>query len=443
MAHPARARAWRRSATELTGRIPLRVKLIAVMLVLVTAALAVISIAGIAFLRSYLLNQADQELRAAANYSRAPTIVQSYLFFGAPPAQPNFGGLSIQWLPARGRLQQVVAEYSGYRSGQPHVVQGPAVSRSDSWLYTPGNVSKHAYNWLNTQHRSPVSAPVTVSAASGGGRWRVVSNAPKFLSPSGRTVHGSIILGVDVTTAYRTLSELTVIDLIISCSLLLVLAALGITVIRSSMRPLSDIEQTAQAIAAGDLGRRVPERDARTEVGRLGRALNAMLTHIEAAFLARTASEEAARRSEEAARRSALDATRSEDRMRQFVADASHELRTPLTAIRGFAEYYRQRGGVSDGGVSDSGVNDGAVTPAPQATPALQGTPDPSVAQEAGSSSASRARRCGWACSLTTCSCSRASTRSARSTSAPSTCSRSPRTRCTTLASSHRGAPST
>ncbi len=34
--------------------------------------------------------------------------------------------------------------------------------------------------------------------------------------------------------------------------------------------------------------------------------------------------------------------------MRQFVADASHELRTPLTAIRGFAEYYRQRGGVGD-----------------------------------------------------------------------------------------------
>src|SRR5260221_501914 len=73
-----------------------------------------------------------------------------------------------------------------------------------------------------------------------------------------------------------------------------------------------------------------------------------MLAHIEAAFRARMASEEAARRSEEAARRSALDANRSEDRMRQFVADASHELRTPLTAIRGFAEYYRQRGGVGD-----------------------------------------------------------------------------------------------
>jgi len=60
-----------------------------------------------------------------------------------------------------------------------------------------------------------------------------------------------------------------------------------------------------------------------------------MLSHIEAAFQARSTSEKAARR--------------SEDKMRQFVADASHELRTPLTVIRGYAESYRQRGGVANG----------------------------------------------------------------------------------------------
>jgi two-component system OmpR family sensor kinase len=74
----------------------------------------------------------------------------------------------------------------------------------------------------------------------------------------------------------------------------------------------------------------VPDRDPRTEVGRLGRALNTMLAQIESAFGARAASEASARR--------------SEDRMRRFVADASHELRTPLTTIRGFAELYRQGG---------------------------------------------------------------------------------------------------
>ncbi|HJW59321.1 MAG TPA: HAMP domain-containing sensor histidine kinase, partial [Actinomycetota bacterium] len=127
------------------------------------------------------------------------------------------------------------------------------------------------------------------------------------------------------------------IDLVVSVVVLLALAGVGAVIVRASLRPLVEIEQTARAIAAGDLTRRVPDRDPRTEVGRLGRALNTMLAQIESAFGARAASEASARRSEEAARR-------SEDRMRRFVADASHELRTPLTTIRGFAELYRQGG---------------------------------------------------------------------------------------------------
>jgi two-component system OmpR family sensor kinase len=107
-----------------------------------------------------------------------------------------------------------------------------------------------------------------------------------------------------------------------------------VAIVRASLRPLSDIEKTARAIAAGDLSRRVPDQDPHTEVGQLGRSLNTMLAQIETSFDARTRSEAAARRSEE--------------RMRQFVADASHELRTPLTAMRGYAEYYRQRGGMHD-----------------------------------------------------------------------------------------------
>jgi len=348
MALPARARGIWRSAKGLPGRTPLRIKLIAALLALVTAALAVISFAGIAFLRSYLLNQADQQLRTATYNAPADQIVYSHLFLGLGPAQATYGGLSIQWLPEKGRLQQVIAEYSGFRGvGQPHMVPAPAVTRSDGWLYTPRPANRHAYSWL-IWPGPPVSPPVTVSAASGDGRWRVVSYAAPITTPSNKVLKGTIIVGLDVTSIYRTLNELTVIDVIISGALLVVLAALGVTAIRSSMRPLIDIERTAEAIAAGNLGRRVPERDPRTEVGRLGRSLNAMLAHIEAAFRARLASEEAARRSEEAARRSAHEAGRSEDRMRQFVADASHELRTPLTAIRGYAEYYRQRGGVAD-----------------------------------------------------------------------------------------------
>ena len=154
-----------------------------------------------------------------------------------------------------------------------------------------------------------------------------------------------------MSTVYGTINELVSIDLIVSGIVLVALAVVGIAIVRSSLRPLTDIELTAEAIAAGDLSRRVPDRDPRTEVGRLGRSLNTMLAQVETAFHARENSEAAARR--------------SEDRMRRFVADASHELRTPLTAIRGYAEYYRQRGGLGNGaGKPDAAAADTELAPA-------------------------------------------------------------------------------
>jgi len=163
--------------------------------------------------------------------------------------------------------------------------------------------------------------PVTVPAAGGGGRWRVLVQE----TASGSTVVAASLDGIDATVR-----QLRLIDLGVSLVVLAVLAGVGAVIVRASLRPLVEIEQTARTIAAGDLTRRVPDRDPRTEVGRLGRALNTMLAQIESAFGARAASEASARR--------------SEDRMRRFVADASHELRTPLTTIRGFAELYRQGG---------------------------------------------------------------------------------------------------
>jgi two-component system OmpR family sensor kinase len=104
------------------------------------------------------------------------------------------------------------------------------------------------------------------------------------------------------------------------------MGALVMVVVRRGLRPLRQMAGTADAIASGDLTRRVPEGRAGTEVGRLGSALNEMLGQIEGAFSEKSASEE---------------------RLRQFVADASHELRTPLTSIRGYAELLG-RGGFAD-----------------------------------------------------------------------------------------------
>ncbi len=328
--------AWQ-AITRLMGRTPLQVKLTAAVLVLVTAALTVISITGIAVLRGYLLHQADQELAAELRGYSVENQVVSFLAFG----QRSPAGYSVQWLPSSGPVQQTTSQLFGFRNGQAYV--GPA----------SGPTVRHGADWLGRGF----DQPLTVSS-SDGDRWRVVSASGTLPGPAGARFTGTIIVGINVTRVYQTIGELTLIDVIISSMLLVILAVIAIAIIRASMRQLTDIEQTAAAIAAGDLTRRVPERDPRTEVGRLGRAINIMLAHIETSFRARTASEEAARRSEDAARRSALAASRSEDRMRRFVADASHELRTPLTAIRGYAEYYRQRGGV------ETGPANGATAPA-------------------------------------------------------------------------------
>jgi two-component system, OmpR family, sensor kinase len=302
------------AARRFAGRIPLRVKLTSALVALVTVALAVISIAGISVLKSYLLGQADASLEAFA--TEAPKTIQEYLLGAHPFAQT---GTALSWFPVGGRLQPVIEPgivYGHQTRGQ--LLPEPAVPTSASWL------AGHD------------GTPLTVAAESGGRRWRVLAFPHSFVFSNGAEVTGTVIVGLDVSSVYATIGHLISIDLIVSLIIILVLAIVGIALVRSSLRPLTEIEQTAEGIAAGDLTRRVPDRDPRTEVGRLGRSLNAMLSQIESAFRARAASETAARRSEE--------------RMRQFVADASHELRTPLTAIRGFAEYYRQRGGVEQGG---------------------------------------------------------------------------------------------
>jgi two-component system OmpR family sensor kinase len=143
--------------------------------------------------------------------------------------------------------------------------------------------------------------------------------------------------------------RLVLFDLIVGAVIVVVLAAVGAAVVQANLRPLNDIELTAGQIARGHLDHRIPERDPRTEIGSLGQSLNTMLSQVERAFHAQEESEQAAHRSEE--------------RMRRFIADASHELRTPLTTIRGFAEYYRQRGGVRKDQSPSSGTNGGSPEP--------------------------------------------------------------------------------
>ena len=158
----------------------------------------------------------------------------------------------------------------------------------------------------------------TVSGADG--QWRV-----EVLSRPGTDGFG--VVAISLAEVQATADTLLLIDVAVT---LLVLAGLGVAaakVVNLGLRPLTRMEVAAAEIAGGDLSRRVEDADPHTESGRLGTALNTMLVRIETAMAARTASEQ---------------------RLRQFLADAAHELRTPLTSIQGFAELYR-RGGARPG----------------------------------------------------------------------------------------------
>ena len=135
-----------------------------------------------------------------------------------------------------------------------------------------------------------------------------------------------LIVTTDQSEVDKAVDDLRLAFLLISLGALILVGMAGYALVRASTRALEEVEQVAGEIAAGDLSRRVPVRRPGSEVGRLASALNTMLGQIEQAFAVRVS---------------------SENRMRQFVADASHELRTPLTSIRGYAELYRQ-GAASD-----------------------------------------------------------------------------------------------
>jgi two-component system OmpR family sensor kinase len=162
------------------------------------------------------------------------------------------------------------------------------------------------------------SKPFTLEVP--GADFRVVSQ----VLPSSA---GSVVVAQSLADFDKTTHRINLILLLIGLIILMLIAAAARQVIRISMKPLENVEATAEKIAAGDLSARLENFEPNTEVGRLSSSLNTMLGRIEESFAVRT---------------------ESENKLRRFVADASHELRTPLTAIRGFAELYRQ-GAVPDG----------------------------------------------------------------------------------------------
>ena len=293
----------------MSARTSLRIKLVTALLALVAVALAVMGFVGVAVFGSYLQNQVDAQLRAL-NAQVVNDLANNPFAFTGRSHQ-------IVFLP-NNSVVEILAS-----NGQPLPGSGNWQNLSNSAPAIPTS---------DTRTSGSASQPFTVSAPSGGYDWRVIVQPVQYTTDGVTTQSGTLVVGLSLGNLDQTMAYLIRLDLIVSVVILLVLMIVGFAVVRANLQPLVDIEETAGEIADGHLNRRVPERDPRTEIGSLGRSLNIMLSQIETAFHAREQSEAAAHQSEE--------------RMRRFIADASHELRTPLTAIRGFAEYYRQRGGL-------------------------------------------------------------------------------------------------
>jgi two-component system OmpR family sensor kinase len=305
-------------------RVPLRTKLVAVVLALVFAALSLISAASTFALHSFLIGRMDNQLHFYAQQAAGWTGSELQITLAGAFLPPDyiFAVRSVSGVGTAIITSRLTSD-------------GEHLSDDDFPTLAKGvdQINEH------------VNVAYTISSNDGRYLWRILVE---------RLSNGSVLhVGQRMSGIADATTRLVWVDILVGAGVLIALASLGAAVVRQSLIPLLAIERTAGRIAAGDLSQRVidPENDPTgppmTELGRLSRALNAMLAQIEAAFIARAQSEAAAMEAAEAARLSESRAVRSEAKMRQFVADASHELRTPLTTIRGFAELYRQ-GAVQD-----------------------------------------------------------------------------------------------
>lgn len=262
----------------------LRSQLVAIIMALLIVALTATGAATLTLLHSYLVGQVDNKLHAAVSIASK---------------QRSFTPLQVP------NPMVIPTDYSLilYAPGEdPEPFGGDPNARPD--------ISSISVDEAQQRGNQPFQARGT-----DGQNWRVVA-----VTVLDRGRLAVVAIGLPLQSVDDVLKHATVVICVVGLLTLLLASLIGSWTVSRSFRPLSRVEKTAAAIAAGDLSRRVEIENSYSEVGRLGNSLNAMLAHIETAFAARTA---------------------SEARMRRFAADASHELRTPLVTIRGFSELYR------------------------------------------------------------------------------------------------------
>ncbi|HZA19529.1 MAG TPA: HAMP domain-containing sensor histidine kinase [Actinomycetota bacterium] len=272
----------------------LRTRLVAILAVLITIGLAVSGVATYGALRNFLYERVDSQLRETQPIAIRALAASATEHEPPHPSPEESVGLPIAvYAEVRDETGEVIARAAfGVEDPEapyvPDIPESLDLSGSDE-PFTTQAVEEPSYGFR-----------VLVSPIAEG---------------------GTLIVAIPLADAQDTLQRLVGIEIVVAAILLGAIGVAAWVIIRRELHPLDHMTQAASEIVAGDLSRRVDEPNPRTEVGRLGRALNRMLEHIEQAFQARRA---------------------SEDRMRRFLGDASHELRTPVTSIRGYAELFRR-----------------------------------------------------------------------------------------------------
>ena len=275
------------------ARLSLRTRLVLGVIALAALGLGVADVATYASLSSFLIQRTDQSLAAAQGDAGHGHGDNEGCGHGDRPPPGSRPGDLIQIRTLDGTI---------LCSNQTTPLDGSSLSppKLPATIVAPSSSDPDGARYLTT------------SAQDGGGRYRVRVS----VEPGSSTM---LVAATPLTDVDATLQRLLWIELLVTALVLVALGALGLWAVKLGLRPLDAIGTTAAAIGAGDLSRRVERAEPRTEVGRLGLALNGMLGQIESAFAARE---------------------ESERKLRRFVADASHELRTPLAAVRAYAELF-------------------------------------------------------------------------------------------------------
>jgi two-component system OmpR family sensor kinase len=288
-------------------RAQLRLRVMAGVVIVMLVAIAAFDIGAVATMRRYLLGQTDQNLQVTLAMTRIqlPSLVPGYPPRPAVQATvaqaPGGGGANVTWTGASSRpVRSLLGEFSITffpRGGKPVQLEVGANGPAGEQLALPANVTRL------------VATPGPRTVLSQHGRQPIRVNG------------GKLVAGASLNQVDSTMGRVERIIGVGSIAVVLLIGLGVFLVLRRGLRPIESMARQADRITAGDLTERVTPQSPRSEVGRLGAALNGMLARIETGVLEREA---------------------SQHQMRRFFADASHELRTPLASLRANAELYQQ-----------------------------------------------------------------------------------------------------